>query len=344
MVSSGFDVANTNLLKITDLKITFKTREGVKTAVDGIDLEIGKGEIVGLVGESGCGKSVTSLSILRLLPERTASVAGGDIQLQGRSLLACDEKELRKIRGERISMIFQEPMTSLNPVFTIGDQVSEILYEHHGKHSASRAEIRKQVIEMFRLIGISMPESRFASYPHQLSGGLRQRVMIAMALICKPDLLIADEPTTALDVTIQAQILELMKKLRKELGTSILLITHDLGIIAEFAERVYIMYAGKIVESGAVNDIFLHPLHPYTIGLLHSIPKIEEKVDRMESIPGTVPSINNIPSGCRFHPRCTCARKICETSEPGLLDRNGQRVRCHQYSPAWASEGVVITV
>jgi len=323
------------LLSIRDLRITFNTRFGVKTAVDGVDLSIGKGEIVGLVGESGCGKSVTSLSILRLLPEKTASIASGDILLYGESLLKCDDKALRKIRGERISMIFQEPMTSLNPVYTVGDQVSEILYEHQGKHSASRAEIKEKVIEMFRLIGISMPESRFSAYPHQLSGGLRQRIMIAMALICKPDLLIADEPTTALDVTIQAQILEMMKKLKGELGTSILMITHDLGVIAEFAERVYIMYAGKIVESGKVAAIFQNPLHPYTEGLLKSIPKIEEKVERMESIPGTVPSINSIPKGCRFHPRCVYAREVCAVIEPELRSEAEQCVRCHKYGPEW---------
>lgn len=324
-----------SLLSIQNLKIQFRTRSGPRTAVDGIDLDIASGEIVGLVGESGCGKSVTSLSVLRLLPEKVASITEGQIIFNGENILSLDDAAMRKIRGEKISMIFQEPMTSLNPVYTVGDQVAEILYEHLGKHSGSRAEFKEKVIEMFRHMGISMPESRYNAYPHQLSGGLRQRIMIAMALICKPDLLIADEPTTALDVTIQAQILELMKQLQKELGTSILLITHDLGIVAEFIERVYIMYAGKIVETGTTEDIFSHPFHPYTEGLIASVPKVEEKVERMASIPGVVPSINNIPEGCRFHPRCPCVREICKKCEPELLTIGQQRVRCHKYSGSW---------
>jgi oligopeptide/dipeptide ABC transporter ATP-binding protein len=338
MDSGDNSQARKRLLRIENLKIQFRTRDGLKTAVDGIDLEINYGEIVGLVGESGCGKSVTSLSILKLLPEKIATVSQGKILFNDDNILSFDDLAMRKIRGDRISMIFQEPMTSLNPVYTVGDQVSEILYEHMGKHSGSKAEFKGRVIEMFHHMGISMPESRYNAYPHQLSGGLRQRIMIAMALICKPDLLIADEPTTALDVTIQAQILDLMKKLRMDFGTSILLITHDLGVVAEFVERVYIMYAGKIVETGTVEDIFAHAYHPYTEGLIRSVPKIEEKVARMDSIPGVVPSINNIPKGCRFHPRCQYVKEICKKQEPELLATGNQSVRCHKYAEYWPSQ------
>ncbi|MEE9568258.1 MAG: ABC transporter ATP-binding protein, partial [Candidatus Binatia bacterium] len=277
-----------NLIEVMNLTTSFFTADGELRAVDGVSFEIKEGKTVGLVGESGCGKSVTALSIMRLIPSPPGKVVGGQVLLRGRNLLKLSGQEMRKIRGNEISMVFQEPMTSLNPVFTIGNQIAEAIRLHQG---LGRRETREKVIEMLRLVKIADPEARISDYPHQLSGGMRQRVMIAMALSCNPSLLIADEPTTALDVTIQAQILELMRELQERLGMALLLITHDLGVVAEQAHEVAIMYAGKVVERALPNEIFSRPLHPYTVGLLNSLPGIRgKKKKRLDAIPGVVPS------------------------------------------------------
>ncbi|MBE3574522.1 MAG: ABC transporter ATP-binding protein [Firmicutes bacterium] len=304
------------LLEIRDLRTYFYTEDGVVPSVDGVDLTIDKGETLGLVGESGCGKSVTSLSIMGLIPKPPGKIVSGEILFNGQDLLKKSEAEMRHIRGNEISMIFQEPMTSLNPVYTVGDQIMEVLILHQ---KLGKAEARAKTIEMLRLVGIPEADKRVDEYPHQMSGGMRQRVMIAMALSCNPKLLIADEPTTALDVTIQAQILDLMRKLRDELNTSILLITHDMGVIAEMADRVAVMYTGKVVESADVRTIFADPRHPYTLGLLGSIPKLHEDAERLRAIEGTVPNPYAMPTGCRFHPRCEFARDICRQQEPPLM-------------------------
>ncbi|MEO3945875.1 ABC transporter ATP-binding protein [Gorillibacterium sp. CAU 1737] len=319
------------LLEVKGLKTYFYTEEGVAKSVDGIDFSLSKGKTLGIVGESGCGKSVTSLSVMRLVAEPVGRVVAGEILFDGENLLTKSEKEMERIRGNRISMIFQEPMTSLNPVFTIGNQINEVLKLHQG---LSTAEATKRSIEMLRTVGIPLPEKRVHEYPHQLSGGMRQRVMIAMALACDPALLIADEPTTALDVTIQAQILELMKELKDRLGTSIMLITHDLGVVAEVADEVMVMYAGKVVEHGAVGEVFANPLHPYTLGLLASIPNIDEEVERLETIEGLVPNVYEMPAGCRFAPRCKYAMDRCVQSQPALTRANGHEVRCFLHSDA----------
>ncbi|MGI6566970.1 MAG: ABC transporter ATP-binding protein [Firmicutes bacterium] len=318
------------LLEVRGLKTYFYTDDGVVPAVDGVDFSLGKGETLGIVGESGCGKSVTSLSIMRLIPDPPGKIVDGEILFDGSNLLEKSEAEMRSIRGNDISMIFQEPMTSLNPVFTIGDQIMEAIILHQ---RLSKAEARERAIEMLRLVGIPVPERRIDEYPHQLSGGMRQRVMIAMALSCNPKLLIADEPTTALDVTIQAQILDLMRKLRDEFGTAIMLITHDLGVVAELAERVVVMYAGKIVEEADVVPLFGEPLHPYTVGLLGSIPKLTEQQERLQVIEGVVPNPAFMPKGCRFHPRCKEAREICKVEEPELMELSpGHHVACWKYT------------
>jgi oligopeptide/dipeptide ABC transporter ATP-binding protein len=301
------------LLEVKDLKTYFFTSDGVVPAVDGVTYHIDKGETLGIVGESGCGKSVTSLSVMRLIPDPPGKITGGDILFGGESLLKKSEAEMRKIRGNSISMIFQEPMTSLNPVYTVGDQIAEAIELHQG---LKRQDAMEKAVEMLRLVGIPLPERRVHEYPHQLSGGMRQRVMIGMALSCNPQLLIADEPTTALDVTIQAQILELMKRLKKELGMAIMLITHDLGVVAEMAQRVVVMYAGKIVEEGDVVSIFRNPLHPYTEGLLRSIPRLDGDKGRLHVIDGVVPNPLHMPSGCRFNPRCPYAMDVCREKEP----------------------------
>lgn len=307
------------LIRIKDLRTSFFTPDGEVKAVDGVSFEIEEGKTLGLVGESGCGKSVTALSILRLVPFPPGRVVGGEILYRGRDLLKLKGEEMRKIRGNEISMIFQEPMTSLNPVFTIGNQIGEAIRLHQG---LGKKETREKTIEMLRLVKIADPESRVDDYPHQLSGGMRQRVMIAMALSCNPSLLIADEPTTALDVTIQAQILELMKELKDRLGMSLLLITHDLGVVAEQADEVAIMYAGKIVEQATAKAIFNRPLHPYTVGLLNSLPRVgANKKKRLEAIPGMVPSPLELPSGCRFRDRCPRAAGICAEGEPQLVKK-----------------------
>jgi oligopeptide/dipeptide ABC transporter ATP-binding protein len=318
------------LIDVRHLRTVFRTEDGLIPAVDGIDFSIRKGEFLGLVGESGCGKSVTSLSIMGLLPkpmgrvEPGSSIAFGDVDLA-----TADEATMRGIRGNRISMIFQEPMTSLNPVFTVGAQLEEVFTLHGRK---SKKEAQDLAVAMLKLVGISRPEKVAHEYPHALSGGMRQRVMIAMALACKPELLIADEPTTALDVTIQAQILELMKDLRKEFETAVLLITHNLAVVAETCERIIVMYAGKIVEEADAIALFEDPRHPYTIGLLKSIPSLTEDKARLDSIPGVVPNPLNLPTGCRFAPRCKRAMERCAKEEPGMTSLGGgRRVSCLLY-------------
>ncbi|MFH1933592.1 MAG: ABC transporter ATP-binding protein [Pseudomonadota bacterium] len=311
------DFSSDYLLDIKNLKTFFFLPEGVVKAADDISFHVESEEIVGLVGESGCGKSVTALSILGLIPFPPGRIVDGELFFQGEDLRKMSPSRLRSIRGNRISMIFQEPMTSLNPVYTIGDQIVEVYTEHHGLAKKDARERAKQMLEK---VQIPSPSRRIYEYPHQLSGGMRQRAMIAMALACNPELILADEPTTALDVTVQAQILELMLELQESLGTSIILITHNLGVVAEFARRVIVMYSGKIVEEAHVTTIFETPLHPYTIGLLNSIPKLGQKAAggkrRLAEIPGTVPSLNDLPEGCHFHPRCSKAREICRKVEP----------------------------
>ena len=314
------------LLRVSDLRTSFFTSDGEVRAVDGVTFDIADGRTVGLVGESGCGKSVTALSILQLLPKGTGRIVSGEIAFQGMNLAVLRDEEMRRIRGNEISMIFQEPMTSLNPVMTIGDQIAETVRLHRG---ASRGEARDRAIEMLSLVKIADPQKRVGNFPHQFSGGQRQRVMIAMALACTPKLLIADEPTTALDVTIQAQILELIGELRQRLGMAVLLITHDLGVVAERADEVVVMYAGKIVESAKPEIIFTRPKHPYTVGLLHSMPGSRGAKQRLEAIPGMVPSPLNWPTGCRFRDRCTRADARCAEAQPPLIEIEAQhRVAC----------------
>ena len=315
------------LLEVKDLKTYFFTHEGTVKAVDGINLKVNKGETLGLVGESGCGKSVTALSIMRLIPSPPGKIVGGKIHFEGKNLLELDEKEMRKIRGRKISMIFQEPMTSLDPMFTIGDEIAEVIKLHQG---LNKDEARKKAIESLKIVGMPDPEKRINEYPHELSGGMRQRAMIAMALSCNPALLIADEPTTALDVTIQAQILRLIDELRKKFGTSVLLITHDLGVIAETCDNVAVMYAGHIVEHTDVNTLFHNPLHPYTKGLMKSIPRLDIDAERLEIIRGLVPNLLNMPPGCPFHPRCDFCSEICTKELPKLIEaEKNHLVRCH---------------
>ena len=323
------------LLQVNELKTYFLSGAGTVPAVDGITFHINEGEILGMVGESGCGKSVASLSIMRLVPKPFGKIVSGQIIFQGEDLVNKTEEEMRKIRGNKITMIFQEPMTSLNPIFTVGSQISEALRLHQGMNGKQALE---RTVELLNLVGIAIPRKRVKEYPHQLSGGLRQRVMIAMALSCNPKLLIADEPTTALDVTIQAQILELMKSLREKLGMSVLFISHDINVISEMADRVVVMYAGKIMEEASTRKLFHHPKHPYTKGLLASIPRIDSAKKRLHVIEGFVPNPTQFPSGCRFHPRCGSRRDICRHSEPDfLLSEDGSRVSCWLYSnhPTW---------
>jgi peptide/nickel transport system ATP-binding protein/oligopeptide transport system ATP-binding protein len=305
------------LLSISGLRTVFHTDQGDVAAVDGVDLSLARGRTLGIVGESGCGKSVLSLSIMRLVPP-PGRVASGRITFEGRDLLGLPDAEMRAIRGGRIAMIFQEPMTSLNPAFTIGDQIVEAMRAHD--RTVSRQAARARAIAALERVRIPAAARRFDEYPHQMSGGMRQRVMIAMALSCEPDLLIADEPTTALDVTVQAQILDLLRTLQQQTGMAIILITHDLGIVAEMADEVAVMYAGRVVERAPGAAIFDDPQHPYTLGLLGSIPKIEEERDRLLAIEGTVPPPFDLPSGCRFHPRCVFARPACTAEDPGLRE------------------------
>ncbi len=326
---------NRPLLEVKGLKTYFYTEDGVVRAVDGVSFEVYPGEVLGLVGESGCGKSVTSLSIMRLI-SKPGRIDEGQILLDGDNLLELPEDEMIKVRGNRISMIFQQPQTALNPVFKVGDQLAEVLDVHQdlGKDAGW-----KRAVALLKMVGVPDPERRAEAYPHELSGGMAQRVMIAMALACVPELLIADEPTTALDVTIQAQILDLMRDLRREMGTSVILITHDLGVVAEMAERVAVMYAGEIVEQTDVNTLFDQPLHPYTQGLIGSIPVLGEIKERLDVIPGSVPNLVNLPPGCRFAPRCQARFKygctICAEVKPELQEvKPGHFVRCWLYQNA----------
>jgi peptide/nickel transport system ATP-binding protein len=318
------------LLRVRDLKTYFVTEHGTGTAraVDGVSFDLYPGETLGIVGESGCGKTVTSLSILRLIPEPPGHIRPGSvIEFEGRNLLTLAPPELRAVRGNQIAMIFQEPMTSLNPVFTVGDQIGEAAIIHQG---LSRKAARARAIEMLALVGIPDPAERVDHYPHQLSGGMRQRVMIAMALVCRPKVLVADEPTTALDVTIQAQILELLSRLQDELGMAVLLITHDLGVVAGHADRVVVMYAGQVVETASTTGLFDQPLHPYTEGLMAAVPRLDARATRLKAIPGQVPAATAWPTGCRFHPRCPYAWAKCAVEEPPLLDgpAPGHAARC----------------
>ncbi|MFQ5457504.1 MAG: ABC transporter ATP-binding protein [Myxococcota bacterium] len=324
------------LLDVRNLQTVFHTPDGRLDAVDGVSLQVRPGETLGIVGESGCGKSVTALSILRLVPSPPGRIAGGEIRFEGRDVLNLPPPEMRKIRGNQISMIFQEPMTSLNPVFTVGSQISEAIELHQ---ALSKTEVKEKVLESLDLVGIPNPSERVKDYPHQLSGGMRQRVMIAMALSCSPKLLIADEPTTALDVTIQAQILDLIDRLKEEMGMSVLLITHDLGIIAEVAGRVAVMYAGRVVETCGVNEIFEQPRHPYTVGLLNSLPRFGRATagrrERLRAIPGPVPTLLDRTPGCAFAERCDRAIGMCPTADP-LLEAVGpdHQVACFNRVPA----------
>ncbi len=319
------------LIDIRDLHTQFFTDDGLARAVDGVSYSLQRGETVGVVGESGCGKSVTALSVLRLIPNPPGRIVGGEILFEGNNLLELSPAEMRRIRGNDISMIFQEPMTSLNPVFTIGNQIAEAVRLHQG---LSKKEAINKAIEMLALVGIPVPERRVHEYPHQLSGGMRQRAMIAMALSCNPKVLIADEPTTALDVTIEAQILDLMRNLQSELGTAIIMITHDLGVVAEMARKVVVMYAGKIVEQAPVEDIFAEPNHPYTQGLLQSLPRVDKDATgekhRLQEIPGIVPSLLNLPKGCKFASRCPKAMAVCEDEEPVL-----EQIAPNHFSSCW---------
>ncbi len=315
-----------SLLQVKDLKTNFYSDNAVIHAVDGVSFNVRPGEVVGLVGESGCGKSVVSLSIMRLVMYPPGKIEGGQILFKGRDLLSLSEREMRKIRGNEIAMIFQEPMTSLNPVYRIGEQVSEAIHLHQG---IDRTASWEKAVEMLRLVGIPRPKEVIRDYPHQFSGGMRQRAMIAMALSCNPSLLIADEPTTALDVTIQAQILELMKDLKQKINTAIIFITHDLGVVAEMADHVVVMYAGKVVEDTDVASLFTEPLHPYTVGLIQSKPKMEDEKELLDFIPGIVPNPLDMPAGCYFNPRCRQAMDICRQKMPEVVEvKPGHRVRC----------------
>ena len=321
------------LLDVKNLKTYFFTDEGVVRAVDGVDLYIDQGETLGVVGESGCGKSVTALSIMRLIPQPPGKIVEGQILYNGLDLVTIPANKLRKIRGKEISMVFQEPMTSLNPVFTCGEQIAEALRLHEG---LGRRDAMDKTVEMLKVVHIPNAERRVKEYPHQLSGGMRQRVMIAMALSCSPNLLIADEPTTALDVTIQAQILELLNELKSKLKMAVMLITHDMGVIAETAQRVVVMYAAKVAEEAPVGDLFKEPLHPYTQGLLRSIPRIDLAATehlRLETIPGTVPTLRgDIAPGCRFAPRCPFVKSVCTEQDPVLKEvKPGHKVSCWLY-------------
>lgn len=311
------------ILEVKDLRVQFKTDRGIATAVNGVNFDLKKGETLGIVGESGSGKSVTALSVMRLIPSPPGKISSGEILFNGQDLVKTPLDEMRKIRGNKIAMIFQEPMTSLNPVFTVGNQIEEVLALH--QTDLSKEQRKEKAIEMLRLVGIPSPEKRVKEYPHQLSGGMRQRVMIAIALSCEPDILIADEPTTALDVTIQAQILELMKKLQKELGMGIIMITHDLGVVAETCDDVAVMYCGQIVERADVKTLFKHPQHPYTKGLIDSIPSFDStiegsKKDRLQTIEGMVPSLFDLPEGCNFQDRCNFASEKCKSATEPCLE------------------------
>ncbi|WP_088008579.1 ABC transporter ATP-binding protein [Indiicoccus explosivorum] len=313
------------LLEVKNLVTSFRTADGTLQAVKDVSFEVKKGETLCIVGESGCGKSITSLSVIGLLPQN-GSIESGEVLLEGKPIQDLSHEEMRRLRGNRISMIFQEPMTALNPVLTIGYQLREPLLLHR---NVSKKEATVKAIELLKQVGIPYPEKRLKQYPHELSGGMRQRVMIAIALACHPGLLIADEPTTALDVTIQAQILDLINDLKEELGMGVLMITHDMGVVAEVADRVMVMYAGKKVEEGTVEEVFGNPKHPYTKGLLNSVPNIDDPEFELEAIPGSMPGLNEEISGCRFHPRCQFAMDKCKVLDPPeFIDRNGHTAKC----------------
>ena len=324
------------ILEVNHLKTYFHTDAGLSKAVNDVSFFVEYGKTLGIVGESGCGKSITSLSIMGLVETPPGEIAGGEIIFEGEDLLKKNEKEMSKIRGKKIAMIFQEPMTSLNPVFTIGQQLIETLMLHE---DMTKKQAKERAIEMLKMVKIPLAEKRFHEYPHQLSGGMRQRVMIAMALCCNPELLICDEPTTALDVTIQAQILDLINELKEKTGTSVMMITHDLGVIAEIADDVMVMYAGKIVERATCDQIFEKPMHPYTYGLMQCIPKLDDDdTERLSVIEGMVPSFDDMPKGCAFCPRCKEAREICKQKMPELTEVEGRMVRCFKYTQEWGED------
>jgi peptide/nickel transport system ATP-binding protein len=332
-MSETVDAAPAPVLEVDGLHTVFFTRAGLVQAVNGVSFSVGRGEVLAVVGESGCGKSITALSLMRLVPTPPGRIAGGSVKLEGRDLLKLTEREMREVRGNDISMIFQEPMTSLNPLLTIGNQIGEAIRLHQ---DLSRSAVRDKAVEMLRLVKIPEPAQRAKEFPHQLSGGMRQRAMIAMAVACNPKMLIADEPTTALDVTIQAQILDLLLRLQQDMGTAIMLITHDLGVVAETAHRVVVMYAGRKIEEASVLDLFALPLHPYTHGLLASVPRLASlaadgaaATERLQEIPGIVPPLTNLPVGCTFAPRCRFADAQCRAAYPDYEERRpGHFVAC----------------
>lgn len=322
------------LLEVKDLKTYFYTDEGVVKSVDGVSFSVDKGETLGVVGESGCGKSITSMSIMQLIG-KPGKIVNGEIDFKGENLLNKSKEEMRKIRGKEIAMIFQEPMTSLNPVYTVGQQIMEAVLIHE---DMTKEQARERAIQMLDLVKIPDAEKRLNSYPHEFSGGMRQRVMIAMALSCNPEFLICDEPTTALDVTIQAQILNLINELKEKTGTAVMMITHDLGVISEVADNVMVMYAGQVVEYTDVDTVFEKPLHPYTQGLINCIPKLGGQEEKLSTIKGMVPSFNDMPEGCLFCPRCEYAKDICRKERPELVDLEGHQVRCFKYTDRWEEE------
>jgi len=325
-----------SMLTVENLKTYFYTDNGTAPAVDGVSFSVDKGQTVAVVGESGSGKSITALSIMRLVPAPPGKIVGGSIRLDGEELLTKSDQQMRDIRGNRISMIFQEPMTSLNPVYRVGDQIMETLIRHQ---CMNKKQAHERAVEMLRVTGIPAAEKRINDFPHQMSGGMRQRVMIAMALACRPELLIADEPTTALDVTIQAQILELMVELKEKFNTAIILITHDLAVVAEMADRAVVMYCGKVVEDGPVAELLRQPYHPYTEGLLMSIPRLDEKRKQLYMIEGMVPNLLYLPRGCHFEPRCPYAMEICGKQRPTLQEmEDGRRVSCWRYAKGGSAE------
>jgi peptide/nickel transport system ATP-binding protein/oligopeptide transport system ATP-binding protein len=322
----------TSILQVKNLVTNFKTSVGTLRAVDGVSFDVARGETLGIVGESGCGKSVTALSIMRLVDD-PGVIESGEVLYGGTGaqvdILKLPMAEMRRIRGNKIAMIFQEPMTSLNPVLTVGTQISEVLRLHEG---LGKKEALDKAVEMLSKVHIPMPEKRIRAYPHQMSGGMRQRIMIAMALCCKPDVLICDEPTTALDVTIQAQILSLIEEMKNSTGAAVIMITHDLGVISEIADRVAVMYTGRIIEEGSKMDVLAAPLHPYTEGLLNAAPRIDRDCEELEVIPGAVPNLASLPKGCYFRPRCRRATKVCETSPTRFEGKNGRSVSCWKYA------------
>ena len=338
-VADGVSTAET-LLEVKDLSVTLFTEDGALPAIQELSFIMRKGETLAVVGESGCGKSMTALSIMGLLPQPPAKIVGGSINFEGKDLAKLSRDEMRAYRGNRIGMIFQEPMTSLNPVMTAGRQIREGLLVHNKGMSKKDADAR--ALEMIKLVGIPAPEKVFKSYPHELSGGMRQRVMIAMALACQPALLICDEPTTALDVTIQAQILQLIDKMREELGTAVMLITHDMGVVSEMADWVLVMYAGRLVEYTNAFELFTNPEHPYSVGLISSIPSLDHSVDELYAIPGNVPMLDELPTGCLFNPRCPYARKgLCDRTFPPMTPVNGNenhKVACWKFTDQWGEE------